>query len=80
MLNVDFLEKYLGIVSFPHFVFNFSRKMFLMLYSINWSNFIVWFLLPFDILDNMCIAITCFPGCDVISFEINLIFLIKPFL
>ena len=26
-----------------------------------------------------CIAIVCFPGCDVISFEINLIFSIKPF-
>ena len=27
----------------------------------------------------MFIAIVCFPGCDVINFEINLIFLIKPF-
>ena len=27
----------------------------------------------------MCIAIVCFPGCDVVNFEINLIFLIKPF-
>ena len=27
----------------------------------------------------MCIAIVCFSGCDVINFEINLIFLIKPF-
>ena len=27
----------------------------------------------------MCIAIVCFPGCDVMNFEINLIFLIKPF-
>ena len=27
----------------------------------------------------MCIAIVCFPGCDVIYVEINLIFLIKPF-
>ena len=26
-----------------------------------------------------CIAIVCFPVCDAISFEINLIFLIKPF-
>ena len=31
------------------------------------------------ILDNMCIVILCQPGCDVIKFEINLIFLIKPF-
>ena len=27
----------------------------------------------------MCIAIVFSPGCDVIKFEINLIFLIKPF-
>ena len=28
MLNFDFLEKSLGIVSPPHFVYDFSRKMF----------------------------------------------------
>ena len=28
---------------------------------------------------NMSIAIVCFPGCDVINFEINVIFLIKYF-
>ena len=27
----------------------------------------------------MCIAIIYYPGCDVMSFEINLIFLIEPF-
>ena len=27
----------------------------------------------------MCIAIACFPGYDLINFEISLIFLIKPF-
>ena len=27
----------------------------------------------------MCIVIVCEPGCDVRNFEINLIFLIKPF-
>ena len=32
-----------------------------------------------EILGNVCIAIVCFPGCDVINFEMNLIFLIKPF-
>ena len=35
MLNLDFLEKDLGIVPSPHFVYDFSRKVFLMLYSIN---------------------------------------------
>ena len=34
MVNFDFLEKGLGIVSLPHFVYNFSRKMFLMLYAL----------------------------------------------
>ena len=55
------------------------RKMFLWLYFINWLDFIVW--LPFflEILDNTCIAIVYFPCCDVISFEINLIFLMKHF-
>ena len=31
MLNFDFLEKGLGIVYPPHFLFDFSREMFLML-------------------------------------------------
>ena len=35
MLNFVFVEKGLGIVSPPHFVYDFPRKMSLMLYSIN---------------------------------------------
>ena len=35
MLNFDFLEKGLGIVSPRNFVYEFSTKVFLMLYSIN---------------------------------------------
>ena len=53
--------------------------MFLMLYSINWPNLIVWSPLLRETPDNMCIAIVHFPGCDVINFEIDLIFLINPF-
>ena len=52
-LNFDFLEKGLGIVSPPYFVYDFSRKMFLMLYSINWPNFIVWLPLLLEILGNI---------------------------
>ena len=59
MLNFDFLEKGLGIVSPPHFVYDFSRKMFFMSYSINGPNFIVWLPLLFEKLDNMCITIVC---------------------
>ena len=35
MLDSDSLGKVMGVVSLPHFVYDFSRKMFLMLYSIN---------------------------------------------
>ena len=76
MLNFDILEEGQEIVSSPQFVYDISRKLFLMLYFINWQNFIVLLL---EILGNMCIAIVCFPGCDIINFEINLTFLNKPF-
>ena len=36
MVNFNFSEKRLGLVSSPHFVYDFSRKMFLMLHAINW--------------------------------------------
>ena len=38
MLNLDFSGKGVGIISPPHFAYNFSRKMFLMLYSITLSD------------------------------------------
>ena len=79
MLNFDFLNKSLGIDSPPHFVYDFPTKMFLMLYSINWPNFIPWLPLLLEILDIMCIAIVCSPGCDVMDFEIKFIFLIESF-
>ena len=79
MLNFDFLDKGLAIVSPAHFVYDLSTKVFLMLYSINWPIFIAWLFLLLGILGNMCIAIVCYPGCDVMDFEINLIFLIEPF-
>ena len=27
----------------------------------------------------MCIVIVCKPGCDIMNFEVKLVFLIKPF-
>ena len=42
-------------------------------------NFIAWLLLILEILANMYIAIFCYPGQDVMDFEINLIFLIELF-
>ena len=34
MLNFDFVEKGLGVVSLPHFVYDFSRKMLLIYYTL----------------------------------------------
>ena len=39
MFNFNFSEKGLGLVSPPHFVHDFSRKIFLMLHSINFSRY-----------------------------------------
>ena len=38
MLNFYFFKKGPAIVSPPHFPYDFSRKIFLKLYSINWPN------------------------------------------
>ena len=57
----------------------FQEKKFFMLYSINWSSLNVSLSLLLEILGNMCIAIACYPFCDLIDFEIYLNVLIKPF-
>ena len=41
ILNFYFLEKRLEIIFPPHFVYDFSTKMFFILYSNNCPNFIV---------------------------------------
>ena len=74
-----FFRKESGKSSSSTFCIWFFKKNVFMLYSINWPNFIVCLALLLEILSNMCIAINCFPGCDVINFEINPIFLAKPF-
>ena len=79
MLNFRFSGKGHEIFSTLHFVYDFSRKMFFMLFSIIWANIIVWLPLLLKILGNMLISIDFFPDCDGINFEINLIFLIEPF-
>ena len=77
MRNFNFLEKGLRKVSPPHFVYDFSGKMFLMLYSNTWSYFIALLSLLFEILVNMSCNYLL-TSCEVINFEINLTFLIKP--
>ena len=74
MVGIDFLPKGLGIVSPPHFVNDLSRKMFLILYSINWPSFIVWLALLLEIFGSTCIAIVCFPCCDVVILKLILSF------
>ena len=75
-----FLKKRgLELVSLPYFLHGLWWKIFLLLYSINWSNFIVWLPLICEMFSSMCFAIVCCPGCDVINFKINLVFLIELF-
>ena len=64
MLNFNFLDKGLGIVSPAHLVYDFSTKMFLMLYlltdKISMPSYV--YLLRYCVLQqlgNMCIAIAC---------------------
>ena len=59
MLNFNFPEKALGLVYPSHFKYNFSKKIRLMLHSINLPEFIVRLSLLFEILANMCITIVC---------------------
>ena len=70
MLNFDFLEEDLGIVFPPHFVYGFSRKIFLInillteyelltILLTKYSIKIVRLLLLFEMLGDMCIAIVC---------------------
>ena len=77
MFKLDFLEKGLRLVSLTQFVFDFSRKIFLISHSIKWSTFTIWLPLLLEILDNMCIVIICFPVYDVRNFENSLSFLIR---
>ena len=80
MLNFAYLKKVLGIVSPSHFLCDISGKFF-------WCYILLsdqismhaWLPLLLGRLVNMCIAFVSQPGCAVINFEINLIFLIKLF-
>ena len=49
----------------------FEKKVFLMLYFSNWSDFSVWLSLLFEILGNMYIVITYFSVYKVINFEVH---------
>ena len=66
-------ERGLELVSLPHFLHDSWRRIFLLLYYINWPNFIDWLPLLSEILGNISIAVVCWPVYDIINFEINLI-------
>ena len=59
MLNFDFLDKDLGIVFPECFPYDVSTKKFLMLYSVNWPNFIAWLSLLLEILGILCLTNVC---------------------
>ena len=76
----EFFRKGSGTSFSTTFCVYFSRKMFLMLHSINWPNFIVWL----SLLPSRDIGQYVYYNCLLsrmwrLKFEINLIFLIKPF-
>ena len=63
------------LVSLSHFLHGFCRKIFLILYSINWTNCIIVLLsLLLEILGGMCVVTTCFPVNYIMNFEIKLCF------
>ena len=57
----------------------FQEKCFLFSILLPDQNFVSWLPLFLEIMANLCIAIVCFPSCDVANFEINLICQIKLF-
>ena len=77
MLSFDLLGKGLGIVFPPIVVYDFSRKMFLKLYCMNWPNVIVWMPLLLEILELYWNCL--FPVFDIVNFVFNLVFWIKQF-
>ena len=80
MLNFSFSEKDLELFLRYILYMIFQKKnFFFMLYSLNWPNFIAWLSLFLNIFGTICVTVVCLPGCDVINFQIILIFLIKPF-
>ena len=79
------IKRDLELFSLTHFLQDFWTEIFLLIYSINWPNFIAWLRLLCDILGNMCIVIVCFPDCDLITCLLSLceildnMYIVTPF-
>ena len=54
----------LEMFSLPHFLHDFWRKIFPMLYLVNSPNLIIWMSLLLEMLANMCIIIAWPPDCE----------------
>ena len=73
------IQRYSGNSSSTTFcIFIFHEKCFSFYIQLT-DQIFFWLLLLLEILGNMCTAVVCFPGCDVINFEINFVFLMKHF-
>ena len=57
--QLSFFRKGSGNSFSTTFCLWFFKKMFFMLHSINWPNFIAWLPLLLEILGNICIKIVC---------------------
>ena len=73
-----FKWKGLELVFLPHFLHDFWRKMFLLLYLLTDQVSLPICLYGVRHCDY-CTVIVCQQGFDTINFEINLIFLVKPY-
>ena len=67
------------VASPTHFTYDFWRKTFLMLQSIERPNLIVCFPLLLEILNNICIEIVSQPACYVIILKLTLALLSSHF-
>ena len=83
MLNWDFSEKGLGIVFSPHFVHDFSRKIFLIYILItdqlSLPDDLAWLLFVLRDIDLYAYYNSLLTRLWRHNFEINLVFLIKSF-
>ena len=82
-LMLNFFKKIkrgLELVSLPHFPRNFWRKLscyILLIDQTSLSGYI--YFVRYWAICVVCITIVCKPGRDVRNFEVNLLFLVKPF-
>ena len=61
------IERDLKLVSLPHFLHDFWRKILLRIYFAHWPKFISSWLLLLNILGNICIVIYDCSACNVIN-------------